>query len=224
MSLTHSLTARVNVIHIISNCYYRALGQRLWNKYSIGPPTKDYCFSNGLPIAENLSIVFLDVRSFYNPFSLTHCGPSFFRSCEVLHFPVLHFPSPSLGLEFSDPAFSAPLIRTFCGFSSYRLTFQTSFNRCLTVTQTATQVGLTVAHHENVGYDRWRYVTVSAAVTWAGSARENHNLITRPYVATRDCPLVSAGLSADPSSAYHLKAAVETYKSRLASVEKWVKI
>jgi len=41
-----------SVIHVIANCYYRALGQRLWNKYR---PTKDYTLcSRGQKFRETL--------------------------------------------------------------------------------------------------------------------------------------------------------------------------
>ena len=85
---------------------------------------EQYCFSNCLPIAENLSIDFLDVRSFYRHFSLTSWsfifqilrGPSFsglafftpvsWSRIFVLLFVVLHFRSC---------IFSAPcLMLLFC--------------------------------------------------------------------------------------------------------------
>ena len=102
MTNMSTATVLLNALSLLSYYYY------LDNGYEISRPTNyqglDYCFSNGLPIAEQLSIV----RSFYSPFSLTSWS-FIFQILRGLSFSGPAFSAPSLGLAFSSPTFSALL-------------------------------------------------------------------------------------------------------------------
>ena len=90
-------------MHINANCYYRALGQRLWNKYR---PTKDY----SILLFKQFTSCWASLNSiFWCPLILQ---PLF------TYFVILHFPDPARSFIYRACIFSAPAPE-YCGFFSF---------------------------------------------------------------------------------------------------------